>query len=54
MSAADAEPGPLIFMIAGEPSGDALGARLMAALKGRAPVRFAVSTISRAELSISL
>ncbi|QQP92097.1 lipid-A-disaccharide synthase [Skermanella sp. TT6] len=35
--------GPLIFLIAGEPSGDLLGARLMAALKRRAggPVRFA-------------
>lgn len=31
MSAAG--PGPLIFVVAGEPSGDALGARLMAALK---------------------
>ena len=27
--------GPHIFLIAGEPSGDLLGARLMAALKGR-------------------
>ncbi|UEM23888.1 lipid-A-disaccharide synthase [Skermanella mucosa] len=37
------EQGPLIFLIAGEPSGDLLGARLMAALKRRAdgPVRFA-------------
>lgn len=39
----DAAPGPLIFLIAGEPSGDQLGARLMAALRdetgGR--VRFA-------------
>ncbi len=37
------KPGPLVFLIAGEPSGDLLGARLMAALKtatgGR--VRFA-------------
>ncbi|MEE9299649.1 MAG: lipid-A-disaccharide synthase [Alphaproteobacteria bacterium] len=35
--------GPLLFMVAGEPSGDALGARLMAALKraGGGPVRFA-------------
>ncbi|WP_158045659.1 lipid-A-disaccharide synthase [Skermanella pratensis] len=37
------EQDPLIFLIAGEPSGDLLGARLMAALKRRAggPVRFA-------------
>ena len=28
-----AAPGPLIFLIAGEPSGDVLGGRLMAALK---------------------
>jgi len=35
--------GPLIFLVAGEPSGDFLGARLMAALKAetRAAVRFA-------------
>ena len=35
--------GPLIFIVAGEPSGDALGARLMAALKERTQgaVRFA-------------
>ena len=33
--------GPLIYLIAGEPSGDMLGARLMAALKERRPgVRF--------------
>jgi lipid-A-disaccharide synthase len=38
-----AEAGPLIFLVAGEPSGDVLGARLMAALKERSPVppRFA-------------
>jgi lipid-A-disaccharide synthase len=38
-----AEPGPLIFLVAGEPSGDVLGGRLMAALKARAPAppRFA-------------
>jgi lipid-A-disaccharide synthase len=36
MSAAAADAaGPLIFLIAGEPSGDALGARLMAALRER-------------------
>ncbi|WP_420348306.1 lipid-A-disaccharide synthase [Pelagibius sp.] len=37
------ESGPLIFVIAGEPSGDVLGARLMAALKAerRGAVRFA-------------
>jgi len=35
--------GPLIFLIAGEPSGDLLGARLMAALKAETGgrVRFA-------------
>ena len=38
-----AEAGPLIFLVAGEPSGDVLGARLMAALKARSPAlpRFA-------------
>lgn len=38
-----AEAGPLIFLVAGEPSGDVLGARLMAAFKARspAPPRFA-------------
>ncbi|MDX9861038.1 MAG: lipid-A-disaccharide synthase [Rhodospirillales bacterium] len=42
MSGADDAP-PLIFLVAGEPSGDALGARLMAALKARTggAVRFA-------------
>lgn len=33
--------GPLIFFIAGEPSGDVLGARLMAALNGQGRCRFA-------------
>ena len=39
----DPGAGPLIFLIAGEPSGDALGARLMAALRRRTRgrVRFA-------------
>ena len=32
---------PLVYVIAGEPSGDILGARLMAALKERGPVAFA-------------
>lgn len=38
-----AEEGPLVVLIAGEPSGDALGARLMAALKMRTggKIRFA-------------
>lgn len=38
-----AEAGPLIFLIAGEPSGDLLGARLMAALKAETGgcIRFA-------------
>ncbi|MCH7485985.1 MAG: lipid-A-disaccharide synthase [Proteobacteria bacterium] len=40
MSASDRAP-PLIFLIAGEPSGDALGAVLMAALKARSEVSFA-------------
>lgn len=35
MSEAAAAAGPLVFVIAGEPSGDALGARLMAALRER-------------------
>jgi lipid-A-disaccharide synthase len=41
--AAASAAGPLIFLIAGEPSGDALGARLMAALRERTSgvVRFA-------------
>ena len=39
----DDEPGPLVFLIAGEASGDNLGARLMAALKRRTGnrIRFA-------------
>jgi lipid-A-disaccharide synthase len=39
----DTQGGPLIFLVAGEPSGDLLGARLMAALKARTGgnVRFA-------------
>ncbi len=39
----DDEPGPLVFLIAGEASGDELGARLMAALKRRTGnrIRFA-------------
>jgi len=43
MSEAAAVAGPLVFVIAGEPSGDALGARLMAALRERTggAVRFA-------------
>lgn len=34
-------PDPLIFLVAGEPSGDMLGARLMAALRDRGISRFA-------------
>ena len=43
MSAAGRDEAPLIFLIAGEPSGDVLGARLMAALKRQSggKVRFA-------------
>ena len=43
MSEAAAAAGPLVFVIAGEPSGDALGARLMVALRERTrgAVRFA-------------
>ena len=44
MSAATAgslESAPLIYLIAGEPSGDALGGGLMAALKLLGDVRFA-------------
>ena len=33
----DTGSGPLIFLVAGEPSGDVLGGRLMAALKARSP-----------------
>ena len=42
LAGADAQ-GPLIFLVAGEPSGDQLGARLMAALRGETggKVRFA-------------
>ncbi len=36
-----AESGPLIFLIAGEPSGDVLGARLMAALAEKGTCQFA-------------
>ncbi|MEE8393425.1 MAG: lipid-A-disaccharide synthase [Rhodospirillales bacterium] len=39
--ASDNANGPLVFLIAGEPSGDVLGALLMAALKETGPVRFA-------------
>jgi lipid-A-disaccharide synthase len=37
------ETGPLVFLIAGEPSGDLLGARLMAAMRRKSdkPIRFA-------------
>lgn len=40
---AGAPPAPLVFVVAGEPSGDILGARLMAALKARTAgrIRFA-------------
>lgn len=43
MSPRPADVGPLLFLVAGEPSGDALGARLMAALKERTggAIRFA-------------
>lgn len=43
MAQADGPGGPLIFLVAGEPSGDQLGARLMAALKAETggAVRFA-------------
>lgn len=43
MSPADTSQNPLIFIVAGEPSGDALAARLMAALKSETSgrVRFA-------------
>lgn len=37
----DRQQGRLIFMVAGEPSGDVLGGRLMAALKASGRVRFA-------------
>ena len=36
-----ATEGPLVFLVAGEPSGDELGARLMAAIEQRRRVRFA-------------
>ena len=50
------ESGPLVFLIAGEPSGDLLGARLMVALKKRyrGQVRFAgVGGIAMAEQGLN-
>jgi lipid-A-disaccharide synthase len=43
--------GPLVFLIAGEPSGDALGARLMAALRRRTDGRIAFAGIGGPAMS---
>lgn len=51
MSEAAAGEGPLIFLIAGEPSGDLLGGRLMAALKQRTQGRVRFTGIGGDEMS---
>ena len=43
--AAEADPHPLIFLVAGEPSGDLLGARLMASLKKKTKDRISFAGI---------
>ena len=48
--AAAADPHPLIFLVAGEPSGDLLGARLMAALKKRTKDRISFAGIGGARM----
>lgn len=47
----EASERPLIFLIAGEPSGDALGARLMAALKARSPRPLAFTGVGGAQMA---
>lgn len=41
MTEAPPTKGPLVFVVAGEPSADLIGARFMREMKARAPVRFA-------------
>ncbi len=51
-AAVGAEVGPLIFLIAGEPSGDLLGARLMAALKSQCGERVRFAGIGGAAMAV--
>lgn len=46
----DADPRPLIFLVAGEPSGDLLGARLMASLKKKTKGRVSFAGIGGARM----
>lgn len=47
---ADGGPHPLVFLVAGEPSGDLLGARLMAALKKKTKGRISFAGIGGARM----
>ncbi len=46
----ESDPSPLIFIVAGEPSGDSLGARLMASLKKECKDRVSFAGIGGAEM----